>query len=323
MLLIVLLIFVAVFLLVFAVYLNVTAMKDSPKAHLRRRLRRVAMSKEGNDSESMPQDVRADILKETPPFERFLNNVPFLNRLDSRLDRSGLTITTATFLSLVVGLGLVGFTMTFLITRNLYMSLPAGIVLLLAPFAYMEFKKREREEKFTELFPDALTMISRSLRSGHSFTSAIELVGTEVSAPVGTLFKTAYDQQLLGLRINETLNNLNNRIDSLDLRFFTTAADINREVGGNFAEILDKLADTIRERIKIRRQLRVHTAQARMTGYILAAMPIVAFFLMNFMIPGYQKTLLHDDMGRTILIIAAVMQIVGFFVIRRIINIRI
>ncbi|MDD2320250.1 MAG: type II secretion system F family protein, partial [Geobacteraceae bacterium] len=114
-----------------------------------------------------------------------------------------------------------------------------------------------------------------------------------------------------------------NRIDSLDLRFFTTAVEINSEVGGNFAEILDKLADTIRERIKIRRQLRVHTAQARMTGYILAVMPIVVFFMMNIMIPGYQKTLLNNDTGRTILIIAAVMQFIGFLIIRRIINIRI
>jgi len=229
----------------------------------------------------------------------------------------------ATFLLITAGIGLVAFIICFIFTRNIYLSIGAAIALLFVPFIYMEFKKRQREDKFTELFPDALTMISRSLRSGHSFTSAIELVGTEVSDPVGSLFKTAYDQQLLGLRINDALNNLNNRIDSLDLRFFTTAAEINREVGGNFAEILDKLADTIRERIKIRRQLRVHTAQGRMTGYILAVMPIVAFFLMNFMIPGYQKILLENDTGRTILIIAAIMQIIGFFVIRRIINIRI
>lgn len=322
MLLIVLLIFIAAFLLVLAVYLNISAVKDSPKAHLRRRLRRVAMSK-GSETEGMPQDVRADILKETPPFERFLNKIPFISHLDSRLDRSGLTLTMSAFLLIVIACGLGGFVICIIFTRNIYLSLAAGTLLLLVPFIYMEFKKREREVKFTELFPDALTMISRSLRSGHSFTSAIELVGTEVSAPVGTLFKTAYDQQLLGLRINDTLNNLNNRIDSLDLRFFTTAADINREVGGNFAEILDKLADTIRERIKIRRQLKVHTAQARMTGYILAVMPIIAFFLMNLMIPGYQKRLLGDELGRTILIFAAVMQVIGFFIIRRIINIRI
>jgi tight adherence protein B len=321
-LLIVLLIFIAVFLLVLAVYLNVIAVKDSPKAHLRRRLRHVTKT-DGSETGGMPHDVRSDILKETPPFERFLNRFPIFCRLDSRLDRSGLSMTLAAFLSIVAGLGLGGFVIGFILTRNIYLSLAAGIFLLLVPFFYMEYKKREREVKFTEMFPDALSMISRSLRSGHSFTSAIELVGTEVSDPVGKLFKTAYDQQLLGLRINDTLNNLNNRIDSLDLRFFTTAADINREVGGNFAEILDKLADTIRERIKIRRQLKVHTAQGRMTGYILAAMPIFVFFLMNFLIPGYQKNLLDNDTGRTILIFAGVMQIIGFLVIRRIINIRI
>jgi tight adherence protein B len=321
-LLIVLLIFITAFFLVLAIYLNVAAVKDSPKAHLRRRLRRVAMSK-GSDREGMPQDVRSDILKETPPFEKFLNSIPLLCRLDSRLDRSGLTITVASFLSIVSGLGLGGFIISFIFTRNIYLSLAAGTFFLVCPFFYMEYKKREREVRFTEMFPDALSMISRSLRSGHSFTSAIELVGTEVSDPVGKLFKTAYDQQLLGLRINDTLNNLNNRIDSLDLRFFTTASDINREVGGNFAEILDKLADTIRERIKIRRQLRVHTAQGRMTGYVLAIMPIAVFFLMNFMIPGYQKNLLDNHTGRIILIVAAIMQIIGFFVIRRIINIRI
>lgn len=322
MLLIVLLIFIAAFFIVLAVYLNISEVKDSPKTHLRRRLRQVALTK-GRDTGGMTDDLRKDIIKETPPLERFLSGIPLLNRLESRIDRSGLTMTLATFLAIVIGLGILGFIVCFFFTRNFFMSLPAGILLLAFPFIFMEFKKRKREEKFTELFPDALTMISRSLRSGHSFTSAIELVGDEVSDPVGSLFKTAYDQQLLGLRINDTLNNLNNRIDSLDLRFFTTAADINREVGGNFAEILDKLADTIRERIKIRRQLRVHTAQGRMTGYILAVMPIAAFFMMNIMIPGYQKTLLENEMGRTILIIAVIMQIIGFFVIRRIINIRI
>ena len=322
MLLIVLLIFIAVFLLVLAIYMNVVAVKDSPKAQLRRRLRHVAMS-QGRDTSGMTPELRSDIIKETPPLERFFTNIALFRRLDSRLDRSGLSMTLANFLVIIVCLGIAGFVICFFFTRNLYLSLPAGIFLFLVPFFYMEYKKRQREDKFTELFPDALAMIARSLRSGHSFTSGIELVGTEVSDPVGNLFKTAYDQQLLGLRINDTLNNLNNRIDSLDLRFFTTAVEINSEVGGNFAEILDKLAATIRERIVIRRQLRVHTAQGRLTGYILAAMPIIAFFLLNFMMPGYQKVLWENDKGQTILIVAAILQIIGFFVIRRIINIRI
>lgn len=322
MLLIVITIFVAAFLVILAVYLNIAAIKDSPKAELKRRLRQVAMGK-GETLVSVPDDLKTEIIKETPPIERMLGRIKLLQLLDAKLDKSGLKITLPNFLIIVAGLALVGFVATFFLSGNLILGILAAIALASAPFFYLEFKKHQREERFTELFPDALAMISRSLRSGHSFTSAIHLVGTEVSDPVGSLFKTAYDQQLLGLRITDTLTNLNNRIDSLDLRFFTTAVTINSEVGGNFAEILDKLADTIRERIKIRRQLRVHTAQGRLTGYILAVMPIVVFFLMNILIPGYQKSLLNNDLGRNILIAAAVMQVIGFLIIRRIINIRI
>lgn len=322
MLLILLLIFIAVFLVIVAIYLNVAAAKDSPKAELKRRLRQVALTG-GRDTRVMPSDLRAEIIRETPPLVRILSGIPLLRGLEGRIDRSGLAVSLQAFLLIVLGLGIGGFALCYLLTRDLLVSLPVAAVLFAVPFIYMEFKKRQRENRFTELFPDALTMIARSIRSGHSFNSAVELVGQEVADPVGGLFKTAYDQQMLGLRINETLNNLNNRIDSLDLRFFTTAVAINSEVGGNFAEILDKLADTIRERIKIKRQLRVHTAQGRLSGYILAVLPIIVFFLMNVMIPGYQKALLENDTGRLMLIGAAVMQVIGFLIIRKIINIRI
>jgi tight adherence protein B len=148
-------------------------------------------------------------------------------------------------------------------------------------------------------------------------------VGQEISEPVGGLFKTAYDQQFLGLRLIDALANMNERIDSLDLRFFTTAVGINTEVGGNLAEILDKLAETIRERVKVRRQVRVYTAQARMSGYILAFLPVIAFILFRFMLPGYEDELLNSTKGIYVLISAAVMQVIGFLVIRKIINIRI
>jgi tight adherence protein B len=321
-LLIVVLSFIAVFLVILAIYLNIAAAKDSPKAELKRRLRQVALTG-GRDTGGMSTELRAEIVKETPPLARVLSTIPLFRGLEGRIDRSGLVISLQAFLLITLGLGIGGFVLCFLLTRNLILSLIVSAALIAVPFVFMHFKKTQRENRFTELFPDALTMIARSIRSGHSFTSAIELVGTEVGDPVGSLFKMAYDQQMLGLRINDTLNNLNNRIESLDLRFFTTAVAINSEVGGNFAEILDKLADTIRERIKIKRQLRVHTAQGRMSGYILAVLPIVVFFLTSFLMPGYQDKLLENDTGRMILIGAGVMQVIGFLVIRKIINIRI
>jgi tight adherence protein B len=198
-----------------------------------------------------------------------------------------------------------------------------ALILLAAPFVYLDVLKRRRIDKFTEQLPDVLTMIGRSLRAGHSLNSAIELAGKEMPEPAGGLFKTAFEQQKLGLPAADTLANMTLRMESLDLRFFVVVVSINSEVGGNLAEILDKLADTIRERLKIRRQVRVYTAQGRMSGYLLAALPIVTFIVLNFLLPGYEDVLIKEKGGQKVLMVAALMQITGFFIIRKIINIRI
>ncbi len=320
--------FIAVLLIVVAVYMGTSAVKASPKAELRRRLRRMARADKGG---GIPDDVRAEIVKETPKVEKFIGGIPFLSNLDKKLDQAGLKITVSKFLMIIAAVAVVGFLLGLLVAMRwetgiwlkLLVAVVVSVIATVCLFLYLEFLKRKRVERFTELFPDALTMIARSLRAGHSFTSAIELVGTEVSEPVGSLFKTAYDQQLLGLRINEALNNMNERMNSIDLRFFTMAVGINTEVGGNLAEILDKLAATIRERIRIKRQVRVFTAQARMSGYVLAVLPIVAFVLLNIIHPGYEEPMLKETFGIYILIFAGVMQFIGFLVIRKIINIRI
>ena len=133
----------------------------------------------------------------------------------------------------------------------------------------------------------------------------------------------AYDQQQLGLRITDGLANLNERVESLDLRFFTTVVGINSEVGGNLSEVLEKLSVTIRERLRIRRQVRVYTAQGRMSGYILGALPVVAFVLFNILNPTYESVLIKEPMGIYVLVIAACMQLIGLLVIRNIIKIKI
>jgi tight adherence protein B len=196
------------------------------------------------------------------------------------------------------------------------------VVVLLVVVLLKQLKKR-REDKFTEQLPDVMSMLSRSLRAGHAMNTAIELVGTEITDPAGELFRIAFEQQKLGLRIIDTLSNMTQRIESLDLRFFITAVSIQSDVGGNLAEVLDKLADIIRERLKIRRQVRVITAQGRMSGYVLSALPIIVFFAMNILNPGYEDPLFKDKIGQYMLISAVVLQIIGFLVIRKIINIRI
>jgi len=315
-----LLISVAVLLVVLAAYMFFASVQESPKAELKRRLRRMARS---DSRGGMSEELRTEILKETPPLDQFLSKFPYLRNLDKLMDQAGVKITAAKFLMLTAIASLVAFLLSLVLYKMILVSLVVFGVIFVAPFLYLEYLKGRRVERFTELFPEALTMIARSLRAGHSFTSAIQLVGQEIADPVGTIFKNAYDQQQLGLRATDALANMNERLESLDLRFFTTAVGINTEVGGNLAEILDKLAETIRERQRIRRQVRVYTAQGRMSGYILACLPIIAFILFRFMLPGYEDELLNSTKGKIVLAVAATMQLIGFFVIRKIVNIRI
>jgi len=318
---VIILTFVTVLLVLIAAYLAFTEAMESPSAELRRRLRRMATDSRW---ESMPEGLRGEIIKEIPRVERFLVRVPLLRNLDRLIDQAGIKTSTNKFLLMTIAATLAGFVLGFLLRRDYILGLIVAACALVAPFVYLNVMKGKRAEKFTEQLPDALTMISRSLRAGHSITSAIEMVGQETAAPLGELFKTAFDQQNLGLRVSDTLANMTERIKSIDLRFFVTVITINTEVGGNLAEILDRLADTIRQRLTIRRQVRVYTAQGRMSGYLLAALPIVAFVLMQFiMMPGYEDPFIHEKNGRYILMAAAISQFIGFLVIRKIINIRI
>lgn len=317
---IVILTFVAVFLVIAAVSLGFTAAKESPSAELKRRLRRMARDKKIHP---LPDDLRLEIMKETPPFEALLANIPFVRNIDKWLDQAGLKITPARFLLMTLAVSVAGYAAAFLLRRNHLISLVIALILLAVPFICIQFLKRQREDKFTEQLPDVLTTISRSLRAGHSLNSSIELIGNEVAEPAGGLFKTAFEQQKLGLPVTDTLTNMTLRMESLDLRFFVVVVTINTEVGGNLSEILDKLAETIRERLKIRRQVKVYTAQGRMSGYLLAMLPIVTFLFFNFMMPGYEDVLTKEKPGQYFLLGAVIMQIIGFLFIRKIINIRI
>lgn len=310
--------FMAVFCTAVAVWLAGDAIKGSPAAELKRRLQRM-----NRERETESGDAAAGLTREPHRIDRLLWRLPVYHKLVKKLEHAGLDVPVATFIAVAALLVIGSTAAAFALSR----SLPAAIIVAgiasTAPFLFLHIKINRRVEKFTEVFPDALTMIARSLRAGHSFTSSVQLVGQEIADPVGEQFKTAYEQQLLGLRITEALDKMNERIESIDLRFFTTAVGINSDVGGRLAETLDNLAVTIRERLRIRRQVRVYTAQGRMSGYVLGALPIVTFIIFNLLNPSYEQVLYKEKMGKMILVLAAVMQLVGFLVIRRIIRIRI
>lgn len=316
---IVALIFVTAFCLFVAVYLGLTEQQASPKAELKRRLQHMARS----NAKEMTPELRAEVTRETSVADKFFARLPLTRNLEKKLDYAGLNNSVSAFVVITAGAAFAVALLAGLASKSFLIAILAATASLLLPGVYLNFKIQQRTDRFTELFPDALTMVARSLRAGHSFTTAIQLVGQEIPSPVGELFKTAYEQQLLGLRITDGLNNLNNRMESLDLRFFTTVVGINSETGGNLSEVLEKLALTIRERLRIRRQVKVYTAQGRMSAYVLGALPVVAFVAFGILNPSYESALIKEPMGIYILAFAAGMQLVGLLVIRRIINIRI
>jgi tight adherence protein B len=191
------------------------------------------------------------------------------------------------------------------------------------PTLWLLNRRSARLKRFEEQFPEALDLLSRAIRAGHAFQTSMGMVADELPEPVGPEFKKAFDQQNFGLPLREALNELSERVPILDVRFFVTAVLIQRDTGGNLAEILDNLAHVVRERFKIRRQIRVHTAHGRFTGYVLLALPAALGLALSFLNPDHMNLLFKEHMGQVMLIGAIVMQTVGFIWIRQVIKIEV
>jgi tight adherence protein B len=177
--------------------------------------------------------------------------------------------------------------------------------------------------KFEEHFPEALDLMSRAIRAGHAFGAGMKMVADELGEPVGPEFRKAFEEQNFGLSMKESLNHLAERVPIIDVRFFVTAVLIQRETGGNLSEILDNLANVVRERFKIQRQVRVHTAHGRFTGYVLLALPGFLALALSFINPEHMNLLFRERMGHMLLMTALVMQTVGYFWIRQVVKIEV
>ncbi len=318
-LLIVSLFFIAALFGLASAYMGYVAVRTSPQYELKKRLRKLAL---GAD-ERLPSHLAVEILHEMTSLDKFFYKSALIRRLDKFIDNAGLKIDVKIFILFLLIGALIGFTLGVLIGRGIILSAILFIIGGIAPLFYLQTVKNTRIRRFTEQFPDALDMIGRSLKAGHSLSGAIQMVGNEMSEPVSGLFKTAYETQTLGLSMRDALSQISERIQSVDVRLFLGAVSIHREVGGNLAETLEKLAQTIRERIRIRRQVRVFTAQARLSGYILAALPIVMAFFLYITSPDYLGELVQATAGKYALGAVAAGQIVGFLIIRKLINIKI
>jgi tight adherence protein B len=258
-----------------------------------------------------------------PGMDRLVGGTSAGSWLAKLIDQAGMQVSpgTVTAICLVVGcvLAVAGF-----LAMPRWPAAAAGFVIgLFLPIGWLRYKRGVRMRRFEEQFPEALDLLSRAIRAGHAFQTAMGMVADELPPPVGIEFRKSFEQQNFGLPLKEALNLLGERVPLMDVRFFATAVNIQRETGGNLAEILDNLAHVVRERFKILRQVRVHTAHGRFTGYVLLGLPAALSVALMFISPDHMKTLFTHPMGKTMVMGAIVMQTVGFIWIKKVIKIEV
>jgi tight adherence protein B len=261
-----------------------------------------------------PLDDRPGILEII--VSRFLNIRAFL-------EQGNISLSAGKFLLICGGLALAGAVACFALTGYIALAPVFAILMGCLPFVWAWWKRRRRMRKFGQQLPDALELIARALRAGHSLAAGFHLVAEEMSEPCGEEFSRVFEEQNLGIPLEEALEGMTERVPNLDLRFFATAVIIQRQSGGDLAEILDKIGHLVRERFKIWGQVQALTGEGRLSGVVLLGLPPVLFIVMWRLNPGYVMMLFEDPMGKQMLAAALVLQAIGALVIRKIVNIRV
>jgi len=224
-----------------------------------------------------------------------------------------------------IGLGLaaLGATATVLARLPLWFAPLNGLVLFTLPWIWLWYKRRARLAKFASQLSDALELVARALRAGHSLAAGMHVVAQEMPTPIAEEFNRVFEEQNLGIPIEESLKSMCDRVPNLDLRFFVTSVGIQRQTGGDLAEILDKIGYVIRERFRILGQVKALTGEGRLSGVVLISLPFALFAFMLNMKPDYVETLWTTDMGRIMAAVAIVLQVLGALWIRKIVNIKV
>jgi tight adherence protein B len=316
-------VFIFVVALIVGTYFAATKLPGMlAQRELDRRLKDVSFT----DSSGEP--VESSVLQKIvegpmPVVDKFVKESRQGSGLTRLIEQSGVhTTPSGLMLVTLISAAVLGF-LTSLFVNRPYAGMIAACIGAVLPIAYVMNKRRRRLARFEEQFPEALDLLSRAVRAGHAFQTAMGMVGDELGDPVGPEFKKAFDRQNFGLPLRDALNELADRVGNLDVRFFVTAVLIQRETGGNLAEILDNLAYVVRERFKILRQVRVHTAHGRFTAWVLLSLPAALAVALTILNPEHMALLFHEHMGQMMILGAIVMQTIGYFWIRNVIKIEV
>lgn len=315
-------VFSAAFLSAVAIYLLFSEKLGKRNRAIRKRLEGLT-AETPVEGEAFYPILRDDKLSGIPAMNRILSKFRFSQNLQRLIDQAGVPMKAGALVLGMLSLGGLIFLLVLSFLDSILLALAAGLAATILPYIYVRRRRTTRRQDFESLLPETIDMIANALKSGFSLESSLSMVSKEIPDPVGIEFAIAFEEQNLGVGLTDALSNMEKRVESEDLGLFTTALTIQKKTGGNLVEILEKIGGTIRERFQLKRQVRVYTAQGRLSGFVLVLLPIVTAVVLLAINPEYLKILLVEKAGNFLLGGAIIMQILGIWVIRRIVDIRI
>lgn len=307
-------------LLFYGIYQAVTESRSGNRKKIEDRLQ----ERKPQQEKSVANLIRRGAMGESKSFaDVVVGKFKFVPKLQSALYQADLpwsasqTLMNLCAAALVIGIGL------GVLGVMIPVAVLCGGAAIVLPLLWINFRRRRRMSKLEHQLPDVFDMMSQALRAGHSLAGAIQLVQEQLPPPIATEFAQVYHEQNLGISVEEALQAMANRVDSLDVRFFVTAVVIQRQTGGDLAEVLDNISGVIRERIELAGLVRGLTAEGRLSGWVLFALPAVVFVGSLYMNPDYGRVLLDDPTGQILLMAALGLQLMGIAMIRWIVNIKV
>jgi tight adherence protein B len=314
-------IFLFFLFLTYALFLLASRKSDARDMRLEQRVAE-ALRESDTGSLDAVQITRDDSIGGNPIIHRLLSSLDFVKRLDLMINQADVQTTVSRLLGFSVVAGLMGA----LAASSVLSPIPAIALAIVAgafPILHVALKRKKRLHTFNAQLPDTLDLLSRSLAVGHAFSESLHQVASEMPDPIATEFRITFEEQKLGLSIKMALDRLTERIPLLDLRLCVTAMHIQRETGGNLAEILEKVSHTIRERYKIMEDFRTMTTASRLSGLILCALPFVLVFVLTVFNPDYMSVLVSDQRGHYVIAFAFVWQMFGMLLIKKFLSIKV
>ena len=292
----------------------------------RQQVKSMLRTVDGATVEPVETQILLEPEERLPLVDRAVSGLNVALGLETTLRQSGLNwgltqLLVLTGVTAVVGLAL-GWKFNFL-------ALPVLSVVALAvlfgslPYVYVRFKRRQRFSEFEEQFPEALDFLARSMRAGHAFSISLEMLGDESPDPLGQEFRTLFNEQNLGAPLDVALANMERRLPLVDVRFFISSVLLQKQTGGNLSEILTRLAEVIRDRFRLKGQVKAASAHGRLTAAILSVMPLALMIGLFIVAPGYLQGMVQDPDGKWLIAAAIAAQLVGYYFIRRIIRIKV